>query len=141
MPWGTSSQTIVTSIDTIVMGRKTYDVALAFGSWPYAEKRCIVVTHSPCCASRRGILLRRHHEARERLDAEGSKRVYVDGGALVAQFFAANLIEDVTISVLPILLGEGTPIAPKIGHDVRLRLEEHRAFESGLVQLSYRVVK
>jgi hypothetical protein len=47
----------------------------------------------------------------------------------------------VTISVIPVLLGEGTPLAPRIGHDVRLPLAEHRAFDSGLMQLTYRVLK
>ena len=40
-----------------------------------------------------------------------------------------------------IRLGEGTPLAPNIGHDVRLELASHRAFASGLVQLTYRVLK
>jgi dihydrofolate reductase len=57
---------------------------------------------------------------------------------VIAQFLAANLVDDVTVSIIPILLGEGASLAPKIGRDVRLSLAEHRAFESGLVQLTYR---
>jgi dihydrofolate reductase len=135
-------KTFFDSIDTIVMGRKTYETALGFGNWPYAEKRCVVVTHAPP-ASRHGEEFFSGDLVKlvERLGAEGSKRVYVDGGAVIAQFLGAKLIEDATISIVPILLGEGALLAPKIGHDVRLRLAEHRAFESGLVQLTYDVTK
>jgi dihydrofolate reductase len=128
------------SIDTLVMGRKTYETALSFDTWPYAGKRCVVLTHATP-TSRHGEQFYAGDLAAlvDRLGAEGSKRVYVDGGAVIAQFLASKLIDDVTVSLIPILLGDGAPLAPKIGADVRLELVEHRAFESGLVQLTYRV--
>lgn len=129
------------SVDAIVMGRKTYEAALGFQAWPYVGMRCVVLTSRPPGSSRHGeefasgdveALVRR-------LGAEGVKRVYVDGGVVVGQFLAAELVDDVTVSVIPVLLGEGTPLAPGIGRDVALELISHRAFESGLVQLVYRV--
>lgn len=129
------------SIDTLVMGRKTYETALGFGAWPYAGKRCVVVTSDTSRSARHGeeffsgdlaVLF-------ERLGAESAKRVYVDGGVVIAQALQAGLIDDFTLSVIPVLLGEGTALAPKIGGDVRLELLGHRAFPSGLVQLSYRI--
>jgi dihydrofolate reductase len=129
------------SVDTLVMGRKTYDTALGFDAWPYAGKRCVVVTSDTSKASRHdeeffaGELVALF----ERLGAAGAKRVYVDGGAVIAQALKANLVDDVTLSIIPVLLGDGTPLAPKIGHEVLLELVEHTAFESGLVQLKYRV--
>ncbi|MGE0551689.1 MAG: dihydrofolate reductase family protein [Kofleriaceae bacterium] len=75
----------------------------------------------------------------ERLGAEGAKHIYVDGGVVIAQALRAGLVDEVTVSIIPIVLGEGTPLAPKIGADVKLDLVEHKAFESGLVQLKYRV--
>jgi dihydrofolate reductase len=130
------------SVDTMIMGRKTYETALGFDTWHYEGKRCVVLTHATRVA--------RHGEEffagdltalMERLAVEGSKRVYVDGGAVIAQFLGAKLIDDLTVSVIPVLLGEGIPLAPRIGQDVRLQLTEHRAFESGLVQLVYRPAK
>jgi dihydrofolate reductase len=130
------------SVDTMVMGRKTYETALGFDAWHYAGKRVVVLTHSPQ-APRHGeeFFSGDLTELVERLGAERSERVYVDGGAVIAQFLGAQLIDDVTLSVIPILLGEGVPLAPRVGHDVRLQLAEHRAFESGLVQLTYRVTR
>lgn len=130
------------AIDTLVMGRKTYETALGFGAWPYAGKRCVVLTGSSR-VSRHGEEFHSGDLAQlvERLASEGTKHVYVDGGATIARFLAAKLVDDVTVSVIPILLGEGVPLAPHVGHDVRLRLVEHRAYESGLVQLNYRVAQ
>lgn len=127
------------SVDTMIMGRKTYETALGFGTWHYEGKRVVVLT--------RATRVSRHGEEFssgdladlvERLGEEGARRIYIDGGAVIAQFLAAKLIDDLTVSIIPILLGEGIPLAPQIGQDVRLRLVEHRAFESGLVQLVYR---
>src|SRR5512140_345202 len=75
------------STDVLVLGRKTYDTVLRFGAWPYAGKRCIVLTHR--------ALSPRHGEERfegtprslvEWLGHEGAKRLYVDGGAVIRQF-------------------------------------------------------
>ncbi|MBK6690799.1 MAG: dihydrofolate reductase [Myxococcales bacterium] len=129
------------SVDTLLMGRKTYETALGFDAWPYAGKRCVVLTHE-APRSRHGEAFYRGDftELVERLGAEGARRVYVDGGTVIAQLLGAQLIDDVTVSVIPVLLGEGAPLAPAIGRDVRLALTGHRAFESGLVQLRYRVM-
>jgi dihydrofolate reductase len=130
------------SVDALVMGKKTYETALGFDTWPYAGKRVVVLTHS-ARAPRYGeeIVSGDLTELTERLGSEGVKHVYVDGGSVIAQFLAARLIDDVTLSVIPILLGEGVPLAPRIGRDVALELTGHRAFESGLVQLRYRVAR
>ncbi len=130
------------AIDTLIMGRKTYETAAAFEPWPYTGKRCVVLTHE-APASRHG---ERFHAGDPgpllgALSVEGAKHVYVDGGAVIAQFLAAGLIDDLTLSVIPVLLGSGTPLAPKIGRDVRLELTGQRAFDSGLVQLCYRVTR
>lgn len=130
------------SVDTLLMGRKTYETALGFNAWPYAGKRCVVLTHE-APSSRHGEAFYRGDltELVDRLGKEGARRVYVDGGTVIAQLLAAQLIDDVTVSVIPILLGEGVPLSPKMGGDVRLALTDHRAFESGLVQLRYRVMR
>jgi len=135
-------KTFFDSVDTVVMGRKTYETVLGFEPWHFTGKRCVVRTHA-APASRHGEEFYGGDltELVHRLGAEGAKRVYVDGGVIIGQFLAANLIDDVTVSVIPVMLGEGTPLSPKIGHDVKLELSSHRAFESGLVQLTYRVAR
>lgn len=128
------------SVDTLVMGRKTYDTALGFPEWPYAGLRCVIVTHDTSRVAKHGETFHSGELAPlvELLGREGSKRIYVDGGTLVGQALKAGLVDDLTVSVIPVVLGEGTPLAPALGRDVRLELVEHRAYESGLVQLVYR---
>ncbi len=127
--------------DTLVMGRKTYETALSFDTWHYTGKRCIVRTHAPGESLHgeefySGDLV----ELMERLAEEGAKHVYVDGGMIISQFLAAKLVDEVTVSLIPIVLGEGARLTQKIGHDVGLELLSSKAFESGLVQITYRVV-
>jgi dihydrofolate reductase len=128
------------SVDVIVVGRKTYDVVLGFPEWPYAGKRCIVLTSKPS-AARHGAEFFQGESAQlvDRLSAEGVKRTYVDGGVVIQQFLAAGLISDMTVTVIPVLLGEGVPLFGKTGRDVRLELVGSRAFKSGMVQLQYRL--
>ena len=87
------------SVDALVIGRKTYDVVLGFEKWPYENKRCVVVTHVPP-APKHGETF--HSNALPTLLAqlshEGVRRIYVDGGALIRSFLAADLVDDVTLS-------------------------------------------
>ena len=130
------------SVDALVMGRKTYETVLGFETWPYENKRCVVVTHAASRAATPG----KHGETfysgsletlLDRLGAEGVRRVYVDGGVLIRGFLAAGLIDDVTLSVIPILLGKGIPLFG--GVDRRMTLVSSQSFPSGLVQLRYNV--
>jgi dihydrofolate reductase len=127
------------TIDTLVVGRGTYDAALRFGTWPYQNKRVIVMTHH--------AITPRHDEVffggppgelvRKLSDA---KRVYVDGGHVIRQFMAAELIDDLVVSVIPIVLGDGIRLFAGGEGEHRLELVGHRGWPSGLVQLSYRRV-
>lgn len=128
------------SIDTLVVGRKTYETALGFEPWPYAGKRCVVMTSAKPAAKHGEIFYAGDPGALvDRLTSEGAKRIYVDGGDVIRQFVAAGLVSDLTLSVLPILLGDGARLFGDTGRDVRLELVASRAFESGLVQLEYRL--
>lgn len=127
------------TVDTLVVGRKTYDTVLGFDAWLYEGKRCVVVTSEPSRVSRHGeeFFCGELSTLLARLGRDGSKRVYLDGGTLIGQALRDNLVDELTVSIIPILLGAGTPLAPKLGRDVPLRLVGHRTFPSGLVQLDY----
>lgn len=125
------------SIDTIVVGRTTYEAALAFPSWPYEGKNVVVFTHRSLDA--------RHGERAwsgspidlvRDLQSRGAKHAYVDGGQIIRAFLSARAIHEMTISIIPIVLGEGIPLFDT--EEVALDLVRARAFESGLVQIIYR---
>ncbi len=127
------------SIDTLLVGRKTYEVALGFGSWPYGGKRVVILAHRPR-PSRHGEEFFAGDLAPlvERISAEGAKHVYVDGGSVLSQSLSAGVLDDLTVSLVPILLGAGVRLTQNVARDVRLQLVACRSFESGLVQLHYR---
>jgi len=129
-------------VDALILGRATYETVLAFPAWPYGDKRCVVLTHGTF-ESRHG---ERFHAGApgpllEELHAAGVRRIYVDGGAVIRLFLREGLIDDVTLSIIPVLLGDGIPLFDSLASvpTRRLRLASSQAFPSGLVQLRYDV--
>jgi len=127
--------------DTLVIGRSTYDLALGFEPWPYRGKRCVVLSHRATPPRYGEEFFDGEVSAlAARLESEGAKRVYVDGGAVIRQFLSAGLIGELTLSVIPVLLGEGISLfGSGSGQDLKLELLGSQSFPSGLVQLRYRV--
>jgi dihydrofolate reductase len=126
--------------DVLVMGRNTYDVVLGIGHWGYEGMRCIILTNRPA-ESRRGeeFFSGSPEQLADQLARQGARRVYVDGGVVIRQFLAARLIDDLTLSVIPVLLGSGIPLFATGASEQALVLETSQSFDSGLVQLRYRV--
>lgn len=75
-----------------------------------------------------------------RLASEGWKKAYVDGGKVVQSFLADGLIEDITLTRIPILLGRGKPLFGPLERDIDLEHIETRTFDSGLVTTKYRII-
>jgi dihydrofolate reductase len=76
-----------------------------------------------------------------RLSAAGAQRLYVDGGVTIQRFLAAGLIDDLTMTLFPVLLGEGRRLFGPLAGDVPLQLVGSRVFDFGFVQLNYRVLR
>ncbi|MCS6846167.1 MAG: dihydrofolate reductase family protein [Candidatus Roseilinea sp.] len=130
------------SIDTVLMGRGTYEKVLTFGDWPYKTKRTVVLSSgqatirndlkpliessslAPCALA-------------DYLEATGSKSVYVDGGKTIQSFLHAGLISEITLTVIPVLIGAGLPLFGPLSADVHLDLASSRSFANGMVQSTY----
>jgi len=126
-------------VDTLLVGRKTYEVALGFPEWPYGGKRVAVWSrHEGTPRHGETFVSGAPAEVLARLEAEGTRHVYVDGGATVSAFLAADLVDDLTVSVLPIVLGDGIRLFQGPLPERALTLTGAHAHESGLVQLHYR---
>jgi dihydrofolate reductase len=125
-------------VDALVIGRGTYDTVLGFSEWPYAGKRVIVCTTRPARPTHGEELWSGAPRAlAERLDRERVRRVYLDGGALIRSFLREDLVDELTLNIVPIILGAGLPLFASGLPELRLRLVEARSFPSGLVQLRY----
>ncbi|HVY31882.1 MAG TPA: dihydrofolate reductase family protein [Polyangiaceae bacterium] len=126
------------TVDALVIGRNTYETALSFPEWPYAGKRCIVLTHRETPTAHGEQFFAGEPAALvDQLALAGAQRLYVDGGAVIRQFLLGDLIDDITLSIVPVLLGNGIPLFGSELPEQRLQLQSSKAFESGLVQLCY----
>jgi len=134
----------IASVDTIVIGRKTFETVLGFPAWPYGEKRVVVLSSRPLDLSvvKDGVVEQMSGPPPEivsRLAASGAKHAYIDGGVTIHGFLRAGLIQRLIVTRVPVLLGGGIPLFGSLPRDVRLRHVATRAYRSGLVQSEYRV--
>ena len=150
---GTTSQEhgytqFIDSVDGIIFGRKTYEVVLnlTFGEWPYTKpvivlSRTLTQSDLPLHLNDSVRVTNQHPaDLLETVDQQGWKRAYIDGGITIQSFLRAGLIEDLIITTIPVLIGEGIPLFGNIPHDIDLELITSRQFPSGLLQSHYRVI-
>ncbi|MBX3159471.1 MAG: dihydrofolate reductase [Deltaproteobacteria bacterium] len=125
------------TVDALVMGRRTYEAALSFPKWPYPDKRVYVMTNRPV-APRHGerMVFGAPDAVLASLEA---KHVYLDGGVVIRQFLAANLVDDLTISIAPVVLGGGVRLFEGGERKHALELVGTQTWPSGLVQLRWRL--
>lgn len=135
----------IAGMDGVVMGRATFRTVSTFETWPYAIPVIVLsdsMTEDDIPDRLRGkarLAPLGPRQLMEQLDQAGWKRAYVDGGRTVQSFLRAGLIRDLTITVLPLLLGEGRALFGELEQEIDLELREAKGFPSGLVQLHYRV--
>jgi dihydrofolate reductase len=130
------------SVDTIAIGRKTFETVLSFPSWPYGDKRVVVLsTRALDFSSLGGARVEQMAGPPAgivaRLEATGARHLYVDGGITIQGFLRAGLVDRLTVTRVPVLIGEGIPLFGALARDVRLRHVRTRDFPSGLVQTEY----
>lgn len=133
------------TIDALVIGRNTFDVVLGFGGWFYGDKPVFVLSSRDLGTLPDAAVVERMlgnvSNIYAQLRSRGFEHLYVDGGITVQSFLNAGLIDRMTISRLPVLIGEGIPLFGKTLRDIRLDLETLKEFPSGMVQSVYAVRK
>jgi dihydrofolate reductase len=128
-------------VDTVVIGRGTFETVLGLAEWPYPGKRVVVLSSRPL--DRRGASVEHMSgspaEIVATLAATGARHIYVDGGIAVQGFLRAGLVHRLTITRVPVLIGEGIPLFGSLQHDIRLRHIATSSYPSGLVTSEYEV--
>jgi len=137
-------QAFFDSIDALVMGRNTYELALTFDAWPYAGKRVVVLSSGspsipPHLAGQVEHMSGSPAGIVQRLAKRGAQHVYVDGGDTIQRFLRAGLIHDLTLTRLPVLLGDGIPLFGTLEKDVHLQHIETKIYPNGFVQSKYKI--
>lgn len=140
---GLTYEEFTSTIDALVMGRHTFEKVLTFDSWPYTQEVVVLSsrhTAVPDALSQQVRVLNLDPPALvEQLAAEGKRHLYIDGGQTIQRFLRAGLIDDLTITTIPLILGDGLPLFGVVGQEISLKLHEVTASPNGFVQLRYGV--
>jgi dihydrofolate reductase len=132
----------IATIDVIVIGRKTFETVLAFPEWPYGTKRVVVLSGQrldlpPACGAAVEQMSGSPTEIVAKLEASGAHHIYVDGGITIQGFLRAGLVQRLTITRVPVLIGDGIPLFGSLLKDMRLRHVATQHYPSGLVKSEY----
>jgi dihydrofolate reductase len=129
---------LMSRVDTLLIGRRTYDAVLGFSHWPYAGKKVYVLTHRQTrpryneqfCSGPLDVVL-------AKLRNEGARDIYLDGGNVVCQAIKMHLVDELTLSWIPVLLGAGVRLFESGLPGSSWQLVDCRKFESGMAQVRY----
>ncbi len=137
---------VLANTGCIVMGRTTYDTVVGFGEdmWPYADIPIIVVSHRDLPSNHRHSVNKMSGDMGKiimsaRQYAGPDKDVYVDGGNVVQQALRENIVQEITLTIIPIVLGEGRTLFEQVPKQ-RLRMVQTSSNSKGMTQVTYSIV-
>ncbi|MBT9300214.1 dihydrofolate reductase family protein [Pseudomonas sp. TAE6080] len=141
---GITYENFIATVDALVMGRKTLEKVLSFPEWPYEGTPVIALSHKtleiPVHLQGKVEVLAADVSTLVKLLAErGMKHLYIDGGQTIQAFLDAGLLNELIITRIPILLGQGVPLFSQTGREYDLRHIDTCASDNGFVQSRYAV--
>jgi len=142
VPGSVDFEQFMAGVGALLMGRRTYDVITGFGVWPYGDCPVLVPTHRPLDPVRptvkpvAGGIVELVGAAKK---VANGKDVYLDGGNLIRQAIDAHLVDDMIVSIVPIVLGQGHPLFAGASDRHALEFVGHYDY-NGMVQLHARFV-
>ncbi|MDD2055358.1 dihydrofolate reductase family protein [Pseudomonas putida] len=141
---GVTYDDFMATVDALVMGRNTFDKVLSFPEWPYANTPVFVLSRQgvsvpPTLEGKVQVLSGAPVSIVEQLSARGFKHLYIDGGQTIQAFLAADLINEIILTRIPVLLGQGIALFGEGNRERALRLISTSASENGFVQSHYQV--
>lgn len=131
------------TIDTLIIGRKTYDYVLkeiSSSHYDNGQRDVYVITRTQRPDAGRTIFYTGNlAELVKRLKSEKGKNIYCDGGAeIINELLKSDLIDEFIISIIPVLVGNGTRLFKDGRPWQQLELLNTKVFDTGLAQLHYR---
>jgi len=129
------------SIDALVLGKNTYETVCSFDEWPYGGKRVVVLSSTLKEVRKEAELFSGQLvELASILHSEGIEHVWIDGGITVSKFLEEGLVDQIILSIIPIILGSGIPLFNSVNREQSFRLVSSKPFSSGLMQLQYEII-
>ncbi|GAB2796017.1 dihydrofolate reductase family protein [Rhabdobacter roseus] len=131
----------VSTIDTVILGRKTYDwVMKQVCEFPHADKNAYIITRTARPTIGKTVFYTGDlTELVRQLKSENGKNIFCDGGAeIVNELLKNNLLDELMISVIPVLIGNGTRLFKDDRPEQKIKLINVKTFDTGLTQLHYK---
>ncbi|MBD8148790.1 dihydrofolate reductase [Pseudomonas fluorescens] len=143
---GLTYESFIATVDALVMGRKTLEKVLSFPEWPYEGMPVIALSHQtvevPTYLQGKVEVMSLDPIALvAQLAERGMKHLYIDGGQTIQAFLEAGLIDELIITRIPVLLGQGIPLFSQIGRELELRHIGKHESDNGFVQSRYQVMQ
>lgn len=135
----------MSTVDFIVMGRNTYEKVLTFGGWSYQKKVIVLTSRDLAVPADLTEKVERLHlspaELIGELQSRDIRHIYLDGGVTIQRFLRAGLVDEMTITTIPVLIGGGLPLFGALDRDVKVELLSSQSFNNGFVQNKYKILK
>ena len=133
-------------IDAIVMGRTTFETVCGFDiEWPYTKQVFVLsntMSEIPLKYKENVSLVKGSlPEILEHINAQGFQHLYIDGGKTIQGFLQSDLIDQMVITIIPILLGSGTPLFSELSSPLNFECYESNVYLNKIVQNHFRRLK
>ena len=131
------------SMDALLMGRATFETVLGFDiDWPY-KKTVYVLSNSleavpDALIGKAKLVKGALSEVLEHIHAQGHLNLYIDGGRLIQSLLSEDLIDEMIITIIPVLLGGGSPLFGMMENELKFELIGSRVFADQVVQTHYK---
>lgn len=133
---------VFNQFDTILVGRRTFEPMVAAGRTSMPGMKTIVVSRTLRPEDHPDVVIVAGIETLAILKASPGKDIWLfGGGKLFCSLAEAGMVDTVEVSVVPILLGAGVPLAPNPTKWINLSLVNHRVYSSGRVSLEYKILR
>jgi dihydrofolate reductase len=134
-----SAEEVIKAIDCFVLGSRTYEHALQLG-WPYGDTPTVVVTNRQLPSTRKSVEFYSGDLKRlvDEILAPRYRNIWLVGGAILCQsFLRLGLVDEIRLSIMPILLGDGLRLFGTVSTEKRWQLKDVVAYKTGVVELLY----
>ncbi|BDD06770.1 dihydrofolate reductase family protein [Aureibacter tunicatorum] len=132
----------ISEVDAIVMGRNTFETVCKFDvAWPYTVPVFVMsstMSEIPMpFRDKAELVWGKPVEIMEMLNGRGLNRLYIDGGITIQNFLANDLIDEMTVTTIPVLLGDGAPLFSDLEKPLDFELEKSEVILGQLVKTKY----
>ncbi len=132
-------------IDALVMGRNTFEKVLSFGQWPYPKKVFVLSnTLEKVPVELEGkveIINGEIEDVVKNLNKKGYIELYIDGGQTIQEFLRKGLIDEITITRIPIILGGGIPLFGRLEAPIKLKNLKSQVVDEHIIMNTYSIDK